>query len=893
MSIQKLSSEKVLESLNSGPGGLTYEESRRRLLEYGYNHVEKIHGESITLAFAKQFIHFFALILWLAAGLAFFADYQVPGEGMSTLGFAILGVILVNGLFSFWQEYRAKQAIFALQKLLPQQVKVLRAGNLISMATNLLVPGDVVVLQEGDNIPADCRLIEVFALRVNNATVTGESLPRGCDALASTSDDVLNSRNILLAGTSVVSGEARAVVFATGMNTEFGKIARLTQTSVNPLSPLQKEIILLSRLVGLLALMLGVVFFLIGQTMGLPFWTSLLFGIGIIVASVPEGLLPTVTLSLAMATQRMAKRNALIRNLPSVEALGAATVICTDKTGTLTQNSMHVEQFWLGGELLTPNGPGNISEIYSAFFEDAALCHNLKSIKGKWLGDPMEVALVELAQSFLGELPDFAKFDEIPFDAERKRISTLHDTPKGKFLYCKGAPEILLPRCKLLQTSDGLVVLDASWRSKIIATQQQMADKGLRVLALASRKLDGLEIGDLEQEMVMTGLVGLADPVRPEVPEAIRKCHEAGIKVIMITGDHPHTALAVARNIGLVASDKPSVITGDEIKKMSSTQLQMAMDAREIIFARVGADQKMHIVQALKRKKHIVAVTGDGVNDTPALKAADIGVAMGISGTDVAKSAADMILLDDNFASIVAAVEEGRAVYDNIRKFLAYILTSNIPELIPYLAFALFKIPLALTISQILVVDLGTDIVPALGLGAEKPDSEIMKRAPRPRKERLLSWGLILRAYCFLGVIEAVIAMSAFFFVLERGGWQYGQVLPNDSTLYLQATTATLSAIIVAQIINVFICRSSARSVFKTNPLSNRLLLLGIGMEIVVLAIINYLPWGNHLFATVPLDWQTWLCILPFSGAMLLLEEFRKYWVRNYFGRISKSTWEH
>ncbi|HQR51568.1 MAG TPA: cation-transporting P-type ATPase, partial [Methylophilaceae bacterium] len=679
MKIHQFSPEQALVSLNSSLNGLASDEAARRLAEYGANQVEVLREEPLWLALAKEFTHFFALILWFAAGLAFFAEHQMPGEGMATLGFAILGVILINGLFSFWQEYRAEQAIAALQKLLPQQIKAIRNGRLTLIAATELVPGDVVLLQEGDNVPADCRLLQAFSLRVNNATVTGESLPKGRDALASPTEDILSSRNVLLAGTSVVAGEGHAVVFATGMHTEFGKIAHLTQTSGEVLSPLQREIIRLSRLVAMLATLIGVAFFVIGRAMGLPFWESLLFGIGIIVANVPEGLLPTVTLALAMATQRMAKRNALIRHLPSVEALGAATVICTDKTGTLTQNKMRVEQLWLGGELLATDAPAGKTPHYRRLLEDAALCHNLKQSSGTWLGDPMEVALVELAKVGLEALPAWPKTDEIAFDTDRKRLSTVHDTPEGRILYCKGAPETVLPRCTRAQSDADVVALDAEWKARILAAQEAMTGQGLRVLALAWRELPDGRPHDPEQEMVLAGLVGLADPPRPEVPDAIRKCHEAGIKVIMVTGDHPHTAVAIARQIGLVVSRNPSVISGDELKKLSNTQLQIALDAKEILFARVGADQKMRIVQALKRKKHIVAVTGDGVNDAPALKAADIGISMGLCGTDAAKAAADMILLDDNFASIVAAVEEGRAVFDNIRKFLAYILTSNIP----------------------------------------------------------------------------------------------------------------------------------------------------------------------------------------------------------------------
>jgi len=360
----------------------------------------------------------------------------------------------------------------------------------------------------------------------------------------------------------------------------------------------------------------------------------------------------------------------------------------------------------------------------------------------------------------------------------------------------------------------------------------------------------------------------------------VQKCKDAGIKVIMVTGDHPHTARAIAREIGLVQSNSPVIITGDQLRRLSNTQLQLALDAPEIIFARVTADQKMRIVSALKRKNEIVAMTGDGVNDAPALKKADIGIAMGIAGTDVAREAADIVLMDDNFASIVAAIEEGRAVFDNIRKFLTYILTSNIPELIPYLAFVLFKIPLPLTIIQILAVDLGTDMLPALGLGVEKPDPRIMQRPPRARQERLLNVPLILRAYLFLGMLEAAAAMAAFFYVLQSAGWQYAQMLPHDDPLYLQATTACLSAIIVMQVVNVFLCRSDRDSVFSRSFFSNKLLLWGIAAEIVLILLVNYTPWGNLIFGTAPIAGEVWLFIIPFALGMLVLEELRKWVVR-------------
>ncbi|MBI5659426.1 MAG: cation-transporting P-type ATPase [Nitrosomonadales bacterium] len=885
MKIQQLSAEQACASLHSTPAGLSGSEARGRLLEYGPNHVEEIRAEHLAVTFIREFTHFFALILWLAAALAFIAEWNDPGQGMATLGFAIIGVILVNGAFSFWQEYRAQNAVAALRDLLPHQVKAMRDGAVKQVPAADLVPGDVILLEGGDAIPADCRLLESFGVRVNIATVTGESLPKARGADSTEESEALHSRNVLLAGTTLVSGEARALVFATGMRSEFGKIAHLTQTEGEAASPLQREIARLSRLIALLSLLLGAAFFLIGQFLGLPFWLNFIFAIGIIVANVPEGLLPTVTLALAMAAQRMAKRNALVRHLPAVETLGSTTVICTDKTGTLTQNRMSVKQLFFSETFRAPDDLAGQPPPHTAtFFETALYCHNLKEVllEGKTvlLGDPLEIALVKMARATAAPRGGFERFDEIPFDADRKRLSLLYRTPDGAMLYCKGAPETVLPLCRDMDGNGAIQPLDKQRLERLRQAQEAMAEQGLRVLALACRRIPP-DCGrdEWERELTLCGLAGLEDPPRPEVPAAIARCRAAGIKVIMVTGDHPHTARAIARAIGL--AQQPVVIGGTELQRMSQTQLQLALDAPEIIFARVGADQKLRIVQALKQKGEIVAATGDGVNDAPALKAADIGISMGLSGTDVAKESADMILVDDNFDSIVAAIEEGRAVFENIRKFLTYILTSNVPELVPYLAFALLKIPLPLTIVQILAVDLGTDMLPALALGAEKPGADVMEKPPRPRTERLLNWPLLLRAYLFLGLLEAAAAMAAFFYVLRGGGWQYGQALDAGNPLYLQATTACLSAIIVMQVVNVFLCRHPSESVFRFSLFGNRLLLTGIALEFALILLIAYTPWGNHWFGTSPISAATWLFILPFAGVMLALEELRKALVRH------------
>jgi magnesium-transporting ATPase (P-type) len=556
---------------------------------------------------------------------------------------------------------------------------------------------------------------------------------------------------------------------------------------------------------------------------------------------------------------------------------------------------MAVNTVYLGGQLLTTTEilrQPHLARSYRRFFENAMLCHNLKETmsSGKWqtLGDPMEIELVRMAKACLGNACAYPKINEVPFDTDRKRLTTIHQTPKGVIIYCKGALEMLLPLCTKVQVGTEILPLTSEIRQDFINAQEQMANQGLRVLAFAWRELAEEHNNETpENDLIVCALVGLEDPPRVEVPEAIAKCKIAGIKVIMVTGDHPHTALAIGRQIGQIQTEHPVVITGEQLRKLSETQLRLALDAPDIIFARVGADQKMRIVAALKKKKHIVAVTGDGVNDAPALKLADIGIAMGISGTDVAKEAADMILLDDNFASIISAIEEGRAVYQNIRKFLAYILTSNIPEVIPYLVFALFKIPLPLTIIQILSIDLGTNMLPALGLGSAKPEPGIMNRPPRSQSERLIDWRLLVRAYLFLGLMEAMASMAAYFFVLNSGGWHWGVRLDGQNPLYLQATTACLSAIIAMQIINVFLCKTPGRSLLGASLFDNRIILWGIALEIALILGIVYTPWGNRIFGTLPIAAEVWLFILPFALAMLLLEELRKFLVSHSYTRPS------
>ncbi|HUJ24507.1 MAG TPA: cation-transporting P-type ATPase, partial [Myxococcales bacterium] len=774
-------------------------------------------------------------------------------------------VIAVNGIFSFAQESRAEHAIAALQRLLPNQVRVVRDGAVTQTGAPELVPGDIVVLEAGDRVAADCRIIEAVGARVNSSALTGESVPETRDAEpeAANGGSLAHARNALLAGTFLVSGRARAVVFATGMRTEFGQIARMAQAASPGLSPLQLEIRRLGRIVAVFATALGGLFFALGELIGLPTWTNLLFGIGVIVANVPEGLLPTVTLSLAMGSQRMARRNALVRRLPAVETLGCATVICTDKTGTLTENSMTPTRLYAGSQF-HPVDAAAFPALPRELFRCALHCHDLIDARGpdgaaSLQGDPMEVALVQMARTALGPEPEAERIGEIPFDSEKRRLTTLHRRGGRTVSYTKGAPETVLPLCDLGEAR----------RAELLAAAGQMAEDGLRVLAFAFRELQEGEAPD--RGLTFAGMAGLHDPPRREVPDAVRRCRDAGIRVVMITGDHPRTAAAVARSIGLSVG---TLLDGAQVQRMSDAQLQLALDAPGVHFARMDPADKRRVIEALRRKREIVAVTGDGVNDAPALRAADIGIAMGLAGTDVAREAADVVLVDDNFASIVNAVEEGRAIFANIRKFLTYVLTSNVPELVPYLAMVLLRVPLAMTIMQILAIDLGTDLLPALALGAEQPAPDVMRKPPRRRSEGLVDAGLILRAYGFLGLFEAAGAMFAFFAI------DGSRHLSATDPLYLRATTACLAAVVVMQVANLFLCRSEREPLTARAPFGNGLLWFGIAIELALIALIVYTPPGHAIFATAPLRARDWLLALPFAAAMVAAEEARKAVVR-------------
>ncbi|MCD6320258.1 MAG: cation-transporting P-type ATPase [Candidatus Desulfofervidaceae bacterium] len=870
----------VYHALRTSPQGLSQTEVNQRLRDFGPNSLE-IKKTSYFNKFISQFTHFFAVLLWIAATLSFVGHYFNPEEGMDKLAYAILLVIVINAIFSFIQEYKAEKAIEALKQMLPYRVRVLREGTEQEILAENLVPGDVISLEGGNRVPADARLVEETGLKVNNAALTGEAEPQRRTAEPFHGERILESTNIVFAGTEVVAGSGKAVVFATGLNTEFGKIAQLTETIEKEINPLQREIIKVTRFVAFLATGLGISFFFLGTLIGRSFWENFLFSIGIIVANVPEGLLPTVTLALAMGSKRMAQRRALVKSLTAIETLGRTTVICTDKTGTLTQNDMTVTHIYIPDTTIkVTNILKNDLHPLKLLLTTAALCNNARFEGESLLGDPTEKALLVLTAKS-GELESlcagYKRIFETPFDTERKRMNTIYQASDGcYFAFVKGAIETVLPCCKSLWKSNKSHPLSEDYKKRIEEVNKQFAQKALRVLALAYRELPkDFTSNQADEELIFLGLVGMIDPPRSEVPEAIKKCHKAGIKVFMLTGDNHITAVAIAREIGL-AKENPLAIDGKQIDKMNEKELKALLQNREIIFARVNPRHKMLIVSVLQELGEVVALTGDGVNDAPALKKADIGIAMGKSGTDVAKEAADMLLIDDNFATIVAAVEEGRAVFDNLRKFITYIFSSNIPEIVPYILYVLLGIPLPLTIMQILAIDLGTDLLPALALGAEKPEPGIMNKPPRSLKERLLNFPTLVRAYGFLGPMEALAGMAGYFWILKQGSWHWGKVLSFHDPLYQKATTMCLIAIIITQIANGLECRSSRQSVFKLGLFTNRFLLWGIASEIVLALLFVYFPPMQQILNTYGLEKGDWLFLIPFALLLMVAEEMRK-----------------
>jgi calcium-translocating P-type ATPase len=854
----RLSPSRLLRDLGSSESGLEPREARRRLAVHGPNTLPERHERTFVKDLARQLTHPLALLLWLAAGLAWVAR-------TSTLSVAIVAVVIVNAAVALLQEHQAARAVAALAQYLPPHARVLRGGVAQEVLASTVVLGDILVLAEGDKVSADARLIS-GALEVDLSTLTGESVPvpRAADA-PDTATRLIDAVDAVFSGSICTKGRAHAVVFATGARTELGRVAVLAQHGDVGQSPLEREVRRAAWLIAGVAITIGALFLPLGLFAGLSLTDAAVFAVGLLVANVPEGLLPTITLALAVGVRVLARAGAVVKRLSAVETLGSTSVICTDKTGTLTQNRMQVTEIWSDGSRAPASAmPPELAAI-------AATCNDLESSS-----DPMEVALVAAAAE-VGVTPATV-IVSFAFDPERKRMSVV--SGDGPFtVRVKGATETVLPMCTSWLRAGRARELDAADRALITEALDGFASTGLRVLALASRRCDVApsDAAAAETDLCLVGLVALLDPPRPEVADAVAACHAAGMIVHVITGDNGRTAAEIARQVGIGAS---RVVNGDELDAISDTQLDNLLDTnRELVFARSTPEAKLRIAEALQHRGATVAMTGDGVNDAPALHRADIGIAMGRSGTDVAREAATMVLTDDNFATIVTAVREGRRAYDNLRKFVLYIFAHAVPEVVPFAVFALSAgaLPLPLTVLQILAIDLGTETLPALALGREPAEPDVMRHPPRARSERLITGRLLLRAWLVMGTLSALLALAMFFAVLVHGGWQPGDDTGAGAPLHhvwQEATSTTFATIVMCQVGTAFAARTERASLRTVGVFSNRLLLGGLAFELLFAGALIFVPALQSVFGTAALPMWVLPLLLPCPVIVWAADEF-------------------
>jgi len=906
--VARLRVNDVLETLETSPRGLTSEEATRRLSKYGLNVLVEKKRASVAFKFLTQLRDLFGILLILASLLAALG-------GMPELSIIILLVVLVNAFLSLFQEWRAEKAMETLKNWMPEYAKVIRDGLLKKILVRELVPGDIIVFEEGDRVPADARLVEAFDLWTNNVPLTGESEPQPRTAEPSEAVDsaYIDAPDLVFMSTSVAKGSGRAAVFATGMDTKFGQIAGLTQSIAEEPSPLQKEIAYTAKLDFIFAITLGTIFFLLSLIwLHLSFIVSVFFMIGVMVACVPEGLQVTVSSALAINVLKMVRENVLVKRLSAVQTLGSVTVICTDKTGTITTGEMTVTKMWIPDNVIDVSGVGytpmgeyllngqrlngkliNVEKL----LEISALCNGAKinppsDRNRSWsvIGDPTDGALLVAAlkyglntDSLLAENPIVHM---LPFDSKRKRMTTIHKYNGLLCAYTKGGPRSILSVCNRIAIGNRVEDLTGEHLHKVEAKLREFADEGLRVIAVAYTDLPvetPLQARNIEKNMILVGLAAMKDPPRLEVKDAVALTKTAGIRVVIITGDYGPTAQAIAAEVGIVDPTNCRVIRGVDLESVSDEAIVAEVKKGDVIFARVSPEQKLRIVKTLKEGGEIVAVTGDGANDAPSLKEADIGIAMGVSGTDVAREASDMVLLDDSFASIVKAVESGRAIYENLRKFIVYVFSHNWAELVPYLLYALLGIPLPLLVVQILVIDLGIDVIPSLALSREPPEHGIMLEPPRSIKERLFSTRVFLRSI-YIGLIIATGAMIGCLGVWAAGGWHLGLSLSANDPVYIKGTTMTFAGIVIAQMGNALACRTTKASIFKTSLKSNKWILVGMISQISIISVLIYVPLMQVVFGTTaigPADWG-FLLILPIT--VIVAEEIRKWFSR----RLSK-----
>jgi Ca2+-transporting ATPase len=874
--------EEVLRSLRSSEKGLTQEEAEKRLQEFGFNELRKERAITALEVFANQFKSFLIVILIFASVISFLLGEVADGIAISV-------VLVLNAILGFVQEYRAEKAIEALKKLAAPKAKVMREGKEAVIQAREVVPGDVILFEMGDCIAADARLIEAMNLKIDESVLTGESVPslKFVEALP-TDTSLADRENMAYSGTTATYGRGKGVVVATGMETEFGKIAEHIQEAKEEPSPLQLRLKSLGIMLGVVVVLICAMLFAIQLFAGQPILESFMMAIALAVSAVPEGLPAVVTVALALGVRKMSRRNAIVRRLASVETLGSTTVICSDKTGTLTEDEMTVTKAFVNGRFFEITGAGY--DPQGGFFNDGefidpeeetglslllkigCLCnHASLEESGGWsvIGDPTEGALLTLASKagmwkdeLLKKNPFIA---EIPFDSLSKRMTTIHELDGKRVAYVKGAPEILLELSSSVYEDGRARRLSRDERESLLVAVKGMAADALRVLALAYREIpSGIEFSseEVERDLVFVGIVGMIDPPKEGVKEAIATCKRAGIRVVMITGDHELTAQAIAEEIGILAErssawENGRVITGVELDKMGDEELDGEVE-NIVIYARTSPEHKVRVLQALEKRGHVVAMTGDGVNDAPAVKGADIGISMGIKGTDVTREASDMVLADDNFATIVSAVEEGRGIYDNIRKFIRLLLSTNLDEILLVAGATLLGLPLPMLPIQVLWVNVISDGLPALALSFDPYEKDIMQRKPRSPAEGI-----------FHGMLLFILAAAVVDFLVEMLLLIYWK---NTNFVSLgRIRTMIFTSTVLFELFFVFNCRSEKRSVFRTNPFENKKLVLAVALSLMIQLAVIYVPYFQPLFETVSLNASDWLIILAMSSSGLLI----------------------